>query len=93
MIGGGDCPLRVQFASLIDHAIVITGEIDMVLDGEPVHLEADDVLVQRGTIHNWVNKGTAPCIIAFVLIAASRALPPDAETASLDGLVGFPPFV
>jgi hypothetical protein len=26
--------------------------------------------VQRGTIHNWVNKGAAPCIIAFVLVAA-----------------------
>ncbi len=29
-----------------------------------------DVLVQRGTIHNWVNRGTEPCIIAFVLIDA-----------------------
>jgi len=38
--------------------------------GAPVHLKAGDVLVQRGTIHNWVNRGTAPCVIAFVLIAA-----------------------
>jgi hypothetical protein len=35
-----------------------------------VHLKAGDVLVQRGTIHNWVNKSTAPCVIAFVLVAA-----------------------
>jgi len=28
------------------------------------------VLVQRGTIHNWVNKGKEPCVIAFALIAA-----------------------
>jgi quercetin dioxygenase-like cupin family protein len=54
----------------IDYATVISGEIDMELDGTSVHLKAGDVLVQRGTIHNWVNKGTAPCIIAFVLIAA-----------------------
>jgi hypothetical protein len=27
--------------------------------------------VQRGTIHNWNNRGTAPCVIAFVLIAAA----------------------
>jgi len=54
----------------IDYATVIAGEIDMELDGETVHLKAGDVLVQRGTIHNWVNKGTAPCIIAFVLVAA-----------------------
>lgn len=54
----------------IDYAVVISGEIDMELDGETVHLKAGDVMVQRGTIHNWVNKGTAPCVIAFVLVAA-----------------------
>jgi len=28
------------------------------------------VLVQRGTIHNWVNRSNAPCVVAFVLIDA-----------------------
>jgi quercetin dioxygenase-like cupin family protein len=54
----------------IDYAVVISGEIDMEMDGTVVHLRAGDVLVQRGTIHNWINTGTAPCVIAFVLIAA-----------------------
>jgi mannose-6-phosphate isomerase-like protein (cupin superfamily) len=54
----------------IDYAVVISGEIDMELDIGSVHLKAGDVLVQRGTIHNWVNKGTAPCVIAFTLVAA-----------------------
>jgi quercetin dioxygenase-like cupin family protein len=55
----------------IDYAVVISGEIDMELDdGKSVHLKAGDVLVQRGTIHNWVNKGSAPCVIAFTLVAA-----------------------
>jgi quercetin dioxygenase-like cupin family protein len=54
----------------IDYAVVISGEIDMELDGETVHLKAGDVMVQRGTIHNWVNKGNAPCVIAFTLVAA-----------------------
>ena len=54
----------------IDYAVVMSGEIDMELDDSTVHLKAGDVLVQRGTIHNWVNRGTAPCVIAFVLIAA-----------------------
>jgi hypothetical protein len=35
-----------------------------------VRLKAGDVLVQRGTIHNWVNNGTVPCVIAFVLVTA-----------------------
>lgn len=54
----------------IDYAVVISGEIDMELDVGTVHLKAGDVVVQRGTIHNWVNKGKEPCIIAFSLIAA-----------------------
>src|SRR5215467_10415321 len=54
----------------IDYAVVMSGEIDMELDDTIVHLKAGDVLVQRGTIHNWVNHGTEPCVIAFVLIAA-----------------------
>jgi len=54
----------------IDYATVLSGEIDMELDGTSVHLKAGDLLVQRGTIHNWVNKGTAPCVIAFVQLAA-----------------------
>jgi quercetin dioxygenase-like cupin family protein len=55
----------------IDYAVVMSGEIDMELDATTVHLKAGDVLVQRGTIHNWVNRGTEPCVIAFVLIAAN----------------------
>jgi quercetin dioxygenase-like cupin family protein len=54
----------------IDYIVVISGEIDMELDDSKVHLKAGDVMVQRGTIHNWVNNGTAPCVLAVILIAA-----------------------
>jgi quercetin dioxygenase-like cupin family protein len=54
----------------IDYAVVLAGGIDMELEGETVRLRAGDVLVQRGTVHNWVNRGTEPCVIAFVLVAA-----------------------
>ena len=54
----------------IDYAVVMSGETDMEMDDTVVHLKAGDVLVQRGTIHNWVNKGTKPCVIAFVLISS-----------------------
>lgn len=57
----------------IDYAVVISGEIDMQLDESKVHLKAGDVLVQRGTIHNWVNRGSEPCVIAFVLVGAKPA--------------------
>jgi naringenin degradation protein FdeH len=54
----------------IDYAIVLDGEIDMLLDDSEVHLKAGDILVQQGTNHAWVNRGAAPCRIAFVLIDA-----------------------
>ena len=54
----------------IDYITVIAGEIDMELDGSVVHLTAGDVMVQRGTIHNWVNRGTAPCVLSVVLVDA-----------------------
>jgi uncharacterized cupin superfamily protein len=55
----------------IDYAVVMEGEIDMVLDDSEVHLAAGDVLVQQGTNHAWVNRGSRPCRIAFVLIDAA----------------------
>jgi quercetin dioxygenase-like cupin family protein len=56
----------------IDYAVVVSGEIDMELDdGVKVHLKAGDVVVQRGTVHNWTNNGDVPCVVAFVLVAAN----------------------
>jgi len=62
----------------VDYAIVLEGEIDMLLDDTEVHLEAGDILVQQGTNHAWVNRSDAPCKIAFVLIdsAGSPLIPP-----------------
>jgi mannose-6-phosphate isomerase-like protein (cupin superfamily) len=67
--GPGVAP-RNHRTDSIDYAVVMSGEIDMELDIGSVHLRAGDVLVQRGTIHNWVNRGKEPCVIAFSLIAA-----------------------
>jgi mannose-6-phosphate isomerase-like protein (cupin superfamily) len=55
----------------IDYGVIMSGELDMELDnGKVVHLKAGDCVVQRGTIHNWVNRGTEPCLVAFILISA-----------------------
>jgi quercetin dioxygenase-like cupin family protein len=67
--GPGVAP-RNHRTDSIDYAVVLSGEIDMELDGSVAHLKAGDVLVQRGTIHNWINRGSTPCVIAFVLIDA-----------------------
>jgi mannose-6-phosphate isomerase-like protein (cupin superfamily) len=67
--GPGVAP-RNHRTDSIDYAVVMSGEIDMELDVGKVHLKAGDVLVQRGTIHNWVNTGSEPCVIAFTLVSA-----------------------
>jgi len=54
----------------LDYVIVISGEIDMELDDGCVTLTAGDVLIQRGTAHRWMNRGTIPARIAFFLIDA-----------------------
>jgi mannose-6-phosphate isomerase-like protein (cupin superfamily) len=54
----------------IDYAVVLSGEIDMLLDDSEIHLKAGDVLVQRGTNHAWVNRGDKSCQVAFILVDA-----------------------
>ena len=67
----GVAPRNHRTASL-DYAVVMSGVIDMELDdGEIVNLKAGEVLVQRGTVHNWTNPGVEPCMVAFILIAAT----------------------
>jgi quercetin dioxygenase-like cupin family protein len=66
----GVAPRRHRTNS-IDYLVVLSGAVTMELDGQSVELHAGDVLVQRCTVHNWVNNGAEPCIMAVVLISAS----------------------
>jgi quercetin dioxygenase-like cupin family protein len=62
---------RVHRTDSIDYIVVMSGEIDMELeDGSEVHLKAGDVMVQRGTVHNWINRGTQTCVMAVILVHA-----------------------
>jgi len=61
---------RMHRTETIDYVIVIEGEIDMDMDNSTVTLQAGDVLVQRGTNHAWVNRGTRRARVAFVLLDA-----------------------
>jgi quercetin dioxygenase-like cupin family protein len=54
----------------IDYIAVLEGEIDMDMDDSSVKLRAGDVMVQRGTNHAWVNRGSAPARLAIVLLDA-----------------------
>lgn len=54
----------------IDYAVVMAGECDLLLDDSEVHMQAGNVLVQRGTWHGGANRGAEPCQIVFILIDA-----------------------
>jgi mannose-6-phosphate isomerase-like protein (cupin superfamily) len=56
----------------IDYAVVLSGEIDMMLDETSVHLKPGDTVVQQATNHAWINRGTEPCRILFVLIDSKQ---------------------
>jgi hypothetical protein len=52
----------------IDYAIVLSGEITMLLDDSEVLLKAGDILVQCGTNHAWANRSKEPCTVVFILL-------------------------
>ena len=52
----------------LDYVIILSGEIDLLLDEGEVHFKAGDVLVQQATNHAWVNRSGKPCRVAFILI-------------------------
>ena len=56
----------------VDYAVVLSGEIDMVLDDSTVHLKPGDTIVQQATNHAWVNHGTETCRILFVLMDSKQ---------------------
>ena len=83
-VAAGSAPVRhahMHRTRSIDYAIVLSGEIDMLLDDSEVHLTAGDILVQQGTNHAWVNRGSEVCRIAFVLIDGKEAPPHPPEAA------------
>jgi mannose-6-phosphate isomerase-like protein (cupin superfamily) len=72
----------------IDFAVVLEGEIWMLLDEGECLLRAGDVIVQRGTAHSWSNRSAEPCRMAFLLLGA---LPVAAAEAAEEGqLAGRP---
>ncbi|MDB5572307.1 MAG: cupin 2 protein [Hyphomicrobiales bacterium] len=66
----GNIP-KMHRTETIDYIVVLDGEIDMELDdGRMVTMKRNDVMIQRGTNHAWINRGPGICRMAFVLIDA-----------------------
>jgi quercetin dioxygenase-like cupin family protein len=56
----------------VDYAMVLSGEMDMMLDAETIHLKPGDVVVQQATNHAWLNHGKEPCRVIFVLMDSKQ---------------------
>ena len=54
----------------IDYLVVIRGRMTMLMERGEVELGPGDCIVQRGTKHAWINRGTEPVLLAAVLIDA-----------------------
>ena len=56
----------------VDYAVIMSGEIDMMLDDAVVHLKAGDVVIQQATNHAWVNKSKEPVRVLFVMMDSKQ---------------------
>ena len=52
-------------ASVLEFALVISGEPTLILETAEVALKAGDTVVERGTRHAWVNRSNMPAVVAF----------------------------
>lgn len=60
--------------SSLDYGIVLEGAVELELDGgRRVALKPHDLVVQRGTIHAWINPGPGWARMVFAMIDAKPA--------------------
>jgi mannose-6-phosphate isomerase-like protein (cupin superfamily) len=65
----GDSEPFMHRTESVEVVMVLRGEMTMqVEDGDDVVLRAGDTLIQRATIHAWVNLSDEPCRIMFIMI-------------------------
>ncbi|EHK26258.1 uncharacterized protein TRIVIDRAFT_35539 [Trichoderma virens Gv29-8] len=59
----------------VDFGVILEGELELILDsGESTVLRRGDILVQRGTIHEWKNNSTTEIARGFFVLV-DAALP------------------
>jgi len=58
----------------IEYAIILSGEIELELDGCKRKLSAGSCLIQTGGVYGWHNAGTEPCVLALFVIGAHRTV-------------------
>jgi mannose-6-phosphate isomerase-like protein (cupin superfamily) len=64
---GGRHPLMHR-TETIDYAVVLEGQMTLVMDDQEIVLNAGDVVVQRGTNHAWSNRSSRRVRMLYILI-------------------------
>src|SRR4029077_5402947 len=54
----------------LDYAVVIEGEVVLILEDSEVTVKKSDVVVQRGTNHAWENRSDKVARMAFFHVSA-----------------------
>jgi len=56
----------------IDYVALLRGNVSLLLDeGDEIPIRPLDVVIQRGTNHYWINRGTEPALLMGVLLDAT----------------------
>jgi mannose-6-phosphate isomerase-like protein (cupin superfamily) len=64
---GGAHPLMHRTESL-DYAVVLEGQMTLVMDDQTIVLNQGDVVIQRGTNHAWSNRSDSKVRMLYILI-------------------------
>lgn len=56
----------------LDFLVVVSGEVTLIMEEGEVTLYPGEAVIQRGTVHAWMNRGSEPCVMADVMISTKR---------------------
>jgi hypothetical protein len=59
---------RFHRTQTIDYALILSGEVVLLLDTQEVVLKAGDVVIQRNTYHSWRVDGTVPARLSMMML-------------------------
>jgi hypothetical protein len=69
--GGFEAPMHRTLS--LDYAVVLSGEVVLVLDsGEERVVQTGEVVVNQGASHKWVNRGSDRCCMLCVMVGAEK---------------------
>ena len=77
-----DKSFLVHNTTTIDFAVVLKGKAELVTENGIVTLNEGDCIVQKATIHGWVNPGEIPTEMIFVMIGVD--VPKSFESKNVD---------